>query len=156
MKHIEWIALLVVSSLLAFSASCQLQKFKHSPLRAASDANRFLSALYFERDYSKALELADPILSQSATKENLEVMVDELKQQKGEVREFKADSYLMVQGRGMELFYVGHWQRGTSYHRLVLSGDADSGYRVSGIWYKDEPYPDQALRHRFSEEIVVR
>jgi len=66
-----------------------------------------------------------------------------------------ADSYLMVQGAGMELFYVGTYDNGVLYHRLVLAGDASAGYRVTGIWFKPEPYPENVMRKKFETEIPV-
>ena len=44
---------------------------------------------------------------------------------------------------------------GTLYHRLVLQGEATSGYRVSGLWYQFDPYPPQTLRRKFETDIPV-
>lgn len=55
----------------------------------------------------------------------------------------------------MELFYTGVYERGTLYHRLVLQGEATSGYRVSGLWYILDPYPEQTLRRKFETNIPV-
>ena len=67
-----------------------------------------------------------------------------------------AESYLMVQGAGMELFYVGTYDNGVLYHRLVLVGDASAGYQVAGIWFKPDPYPENAARQKFETEIPVQ
>ena len=55
----------------------------------------------------------------------------------------------------MELFYVGTYDNGVLYHRLVLAGDASAGYRVTGIWFKPEPYPENVMRKKFETEIPV-
>ncbi len=55
----------------------------------------------------------------------------------------------------MELFYVGTYENGTLYHRLVLMGDADTGYKVSGIWYSVDPYPKHTLRREFKQPSLV-
>lgn len=54
----------------------------------------------------------------------------------------------------MELFYVGMYEEGTLYHHLILLGDP-SGYKVSGVWYSLDPYPEQASRRKFNQEILV-
>ena len=124
-------------------------------MKAVSDTNQFLKALYFDERFAEALRLADPTLRNSASPADLENIVKKTKQEVGDVKKLKADSYLMTQGRSMELFYVGTYEKGTLYHRLVLVGDASSGYKVSGVWFQPEPYPEQALRRKFSADIFV-
>ena len=55
----------------------------------------------------------------------------------------------------MELFYVGEHEKGLVYHRVVLLGDGSEGYKVSGLWYQLEPYPQHGLRAPLEEKIVV-
>lgn len=147
-----WVGCLTVLAL----SSCKVESIRHEPSRAVSDTNQFLRALYFDEDYSRALVLADAQLRQSLSANDLKRLVEGIKQQRGKLRTLKADSYLMVQGRGMELFYVGTYENGVVYHRLVLMGDATSGYRVSGVWYSTDPYPEQALRRKFDQDINVQ
>lgn len=136
-------------------AGCHVQTVNHEPAQAATDTNRFLKALYVDKDYPKALALADTQLRQSTTANDLKQMAEGIREQRGELKTLKADSYLMTPGRTMELFYIGEYTKGTLYHRLVLIGDVSSGYRVSGVWYQTEPYPDQTLRRRFDQDILV-
>lgn len=135
--------------------ACRFQAVQHSPVRAASDANKFLKALYYDEDYVKALELADEQLRSAATVENLKQIVEQIKQKRGNLRQLWGDSYLMTPGATIELFYVGDYDQGISYHRVVLVGDASSGYRVSGIWFQDEPYPQQSRRRKFDVDVLV-
>ena len=146
---------LALGFLILLVSGCRLQTVRHEPSQAVSDGNHFLKALYLNEDYPKALELADVQLRQSLTVDDLKHLVEGIKQQRGELRTLKADSYLMGQGRGMELFYVGIYEKGILYHRLVLMGEASSGYKVSGVWYSLDPYPEQPLRRKFNQEILV-
>ena len=134
---------------------CWFQSIKHNPTTAAFATNVFLRALYVERNYERALSLSDEALRKSATADNLAQMVDLAEKNCGALKELKADSYLMAPGKTMELFYVGKCDKGILYHRLVLVGDASNGYRVSGVWFQDSPYPEQAMRRRFETVIVV-
>ena len=91
--------------------ACRPQAVNHSPSKAAFDANQFLTALYSDEDYVKALDLAADPLRQSATAHDLKNMVERIKQERGTLKKLKADSYLMTQGQTMELFYVGNMRR---------------------------------------------
>ena len=145
----------IIVALILLLSACHFQSVTHSPLQATADANQFLKALYFDEDWAGALRLADEGLRHSVTGDNLKKMVDEVKQQRGVLKRLKADSYLMTQGKTMELFYIGEYEKGVLYHRLVLIGDASSGYRVSGVWFKPEPYPESPLRRKFDGDIFI-
>jgi hypothetical protein len=148
---------IIIAGLLAVSVTgCHFQTFRHSPERAASDANVFLKALYIDHDYQRALDLADAELRKAATVENLQQMVEIGDNKLGKIKELRAESYLRTQGRSMDLFYVGDYERGVLYHHIVMAGDASAGYRVSGVWFKDDPYPEGPLRLRFERNLVVR
>jgi hypothetical protein len=148
-------AKLIIVSLVFVFSGCRIQTVKHSPVRAAIDTNQFLRAFYFDEDYAKALELADGQLRQSATSDDLKKMAEGIKQERGALKTLRADSYLMTQGETMELFYTGEYEKGVLHHRLVLVGDASSGYRVSGVWFQADPYPENPLRRKFEGEIFV-
>jgi hypothetical protein len=148
--------ILIVGFLLLFLTSCRLETFRHEPTQAISDTNQFLKALYLDEDYRKALEVADVHLRESTSPDDLKQMVGGIKQQWGKLNALKADSYLMTPGRTMELFYVGTYEKGVLYHRLVLGGDLSTGYKVSGVWYSPDPYPEQPLRRKLEKELQVK
>jgi hypothetical protein len=54
----------------------------------------------------------------------------------------------------MEVFFVAEHANGLVYHRLVMIGDASSGYKVTGVWFKFEPYPPNSARIKFEGEVV--
>ena len=147
---------LIIASLLLSLSACHFQSVRHSPVKAAFDTNQFLKCLYFDEDCRGALRLADEQLRKSVTADELKRMVDGMKQEWGALKKLRGDSYLMTQGETMELFYIGEYEHGVLYHRLVLMGDASSGYRVSGVWFRPEPYPENSLRRKFNGEILVR
>jgi len=148
-------ALTLTLSLLVLTG-CRYETVTHEPVRAASDTNRFLKALYFEEDYPKALDLADVQLRQSTNADDLKRLVEGIQQQHGKLKTLRADSYLMTPGSTMELFYIGEYEKGILYHRLVLMGNASSGYRVSGVWYQPGAYAAQPLRRSFNQDIQVK
>lgn len=144
---------LIIALVAIADCACRLQKVDHSPSKAALDANQFLKALYADEDYVKALNLsADPV-RQAASADDLKKMVEKITQEHGTLKSLKADSYLMTPGQSMELFYIGEYEKGFLFHRLVLTGDASSEYKVKGVWFQPDPYPSNPLRRRFENEI---
>lgn len=141
--------------LILVGLACQVQTFKHDPIKAAENGNIFLKALYLDEDPYKAFEFSDPQLKQSATPNNLLEMTAAISRQYGKLTQLRADSYLMKQGQTIELFYVGTYDKGTLYHRIVLIGDATVGYKVSGVWFQPEAYPEQPLRRKFDHDMFV-
>lgn len=146
---------LVIALVTIAVSACRLQTVNHSPSKAAFDANQFLKALYSDEDYLKALNLAADPVRQSASADDLKKMVEKIKQEHGTLKRLKADSYLMTQGQSMELFYIGEYEHGFLFHRLVLIGDASSEYKVAGVWFQSDPYPTSPLRHKFETEILA-
>jgi hypothetical protein len=146
----------IIVSLFLFLSGCRLQRVKHNPVKAAFDANRFLKSFYFDEDYNQALRLAGEDLQVSTTPDDFKEMLDGIKRQKGGLKILKADSYLMTPGATMELFYTGEYERGALYHRLVVVGDAASGYRVTGVWFQTEPYSESQFRRKFDLNILVK
>jgi hypothetical protein len=137
-------------------AICGCYFSRHHPTRAASDANSFLKALYLDHNYEAAWDLGDDTLHKSASVETLERMSWWIEDNSGQLEELKAESYTPPSGDSIELFYVGRYEKGVLYHRLLLVGDASKGYRVSGVWFRDSPYPQLAPRHPFEINIVVK
>jgi hypothetical protein len=136
-------------------AGCRFEAVEHNPNKAISDAHLFLKALYVDEDYQKAFNFAHAELQQTAKPDDLRKVVARIKSQYGNLERLKADSYMQTPGSTMELFYVGTYDKGTLYHRVVLMGNVSSGYKVSGVWFKAEPYPEHTLRHKFNVDIYV-
>jgi hypothetical protein len=141
--------------LLCFSP-CHFQAIKHDPIKAALDTNQFLKVLYFYGNPSEALKFSTEEFRTSGATDGLTKMLGQIKREQGSLRSLAADSYLMVQGPAMELFYVGTYDNGVLYHRVVVAGEASAGYRVSGVWFQHEPYPQSTLRRKFQIEISVQ
>ena len=141
--------------LLCFSA-CHIQATKHDPEKAVLDTNQFLKAFYFEENPSEALKFCDEQIRTSGATDALTKMLSQIKRERGALKGLVADSYLMVQGPAMELFYVGTYENGVLYHRLVVVGNALDGYKISGVWFQHEPYPEGPLRRKFQVAIPVQ
>jgi len=147
---------IVLSLILFCFPACALQATKHDAVKAVIDANQFLKAFYLDENPSEALKFCDEQFGMPGAIDALTKMLNQIKAERGSLKSLTADSYLMVPGRGMELFYVGKYENGFLYHRLVVVGSASTGYKVSGVWFQHEPYPESTLRRKFETEMPVQ
>src|SRR5437016_4330540 len=102
---------------------CHAQTIKHEPMKAAFAANEFLKALFFDEDYERALSMVDPQARPTVNADELRSLVQPIKDERGTLHTLRADSYLMMSGRSIELLYVGAYEKGLLYHRVTLLGD---------------------------------
>jgi len=126
---------------LCFSA-CYFQATKHDPLKAVLNADQFLKALYLDENPSEALKFCDAQSPIPGATDDLMKLISQIKTERGPLKTLTADSYLMMQGREMELFYIGRYENGVLYHRVAVVGDESAGYKVLGVWFQHEPYPE--------------
>jgi hypothetical protein len=143
-------------ALLVSLPNCVVRPVRHEPGEALIISNKFLSALYYDGDYKRAFQYVDSHFKETASIDDLHTLVLRIKQERGNLQAIRTESYLIVPGSGMQLFYVGTYDRGMLYHRVAVSGDASSGYQIAGVWYSTDPYPRQSLRRDFEDQIVIR
>jgi uncharacterized lipoprotein YajG len=152
--HAEMRKLFII--LIAFVlAGCSFKTTTQDPATAATAANIFMHAMYIEHDAQRALMLSNEQLRASATAENLTQLAALSEQHCGVLKQLEAESFVMAAG-GIEVFYVGQCEKRNLYHRVALAGDVKNGYRVSGVWFQDEPYPAHPLRRQFQPSMTVR
>jgi hypothetical protein len=136
-------------------AACTFKSVTHDSKKAVAAATPFLKALYVDHDYNRALSLADPEFPKHVTADNLAGLVAMVETNCGVRQEFKADWYQLVPNQGLEVYYVEKCAKGTLYHRAVMRGSVQEGYRVAGVWFQSQPYAGNGMRGKFDEDIVV-
>ncbi len=149
-------AQMAISLILLCFPACYIQATKHDPVKAVLDTNQFLKALYLDENPSEALKFCDEQSGISGAIDAFTKMLAQIKAEGGHLKSLAADSYLMEPGPAMQLFYVGRYENGLLYHRLVVVGSASTGYKVTGVWFQHEPYPESSLRRKFDMEIPVQ
>jgi hypothetical protein len=145
----------IVLFILLCLPACHYQAIKHDPHKAVVDANRFMKALYLDENPSEALQYCDEQMRVPTAIDSLGKIINQTKQERGSLKRLAASSYLMEQGSAMQLLYVGTYEKGVLYHRIVVDGNASDGYRVTGVWFQLEPYPQSQLRRNFETEVPV-
>jgi hypothetical protein len=134
----------------------RVEVIAHSEQRAVADANLVLRDMYLRADYEAASAGFAPAVRQQATPAALRQIANQLTARLEKLTVLEAEAFEPIPGqRAMSLFYRGTHARGTSYHRIVVTGDA-SGYRVSGVFFRFEPYPENKLRKPLPRRVLVR
>jgi len=146
---------LCIAALFLLASGCYVAVVSHSQERALSDSNDFVSAFLVDRDAEHAWRLGDPELQRRTDVHSIQGVLETIDARVGRLREILPDSYIQTPGRTMEVLYVGTYERGLLYHRIVLAGDK-SGYRVTGFWFQAEPYPQESSRQPFRNAKAIR
>jgi hypothetical protein len=133
-------------------AGCRLDVISHDERMAASEAGEVLRLLYLRGDYVAVHERLSPELRRSSSTESLRNQASLLLQKFGKLRDLRPDSYTPVPGqRAINIFLEGKHEKAVSYHRILLTGDA-RGYKVSGLWVSERPYPPSELRRSLDSQ----
>lgn len=127
---------------LALVGCVKVQVIKHDPYRAAEDAAVTLELMFFDEDYEAARATADESFRNATTTQGMSSLVDQFSAGLGPMKELRAEAYKPMNGqKAITLFFEGTHERGTSYYRVVVTGDS-GGYRVFSIESSVKPFPE--------------
>lgn len=146
-----------ILGVLAVLAGCGSNAIRHDPGLAVAEANKLLRTLYFDEDYTRAYDELDPGHKVHYEPDHLRQTVDQMRDLFGNIEELQAYSYELISTeRSITLYYKGTNQRGASYHRVVLVGDADSGYKVTGVFLASQQYPGPKLHLKSPKDALIK
>jgi hypothetical protein len=147
--RLGWVVMVAIE--LGLLAGCRVTAtvIRHDEQRAASEAAQILSLVYIARDYDRASERMHP--ERRVARDELARLVARVEAEHGAVQGIARDSFLPMPGQNaMSLFFTADNEKGSTYHRVTVLGDAD-GYRVTGVDVQGEPYPLEQLRQAFRQ-----
>jgi hypothetical protein len=140
---------------LCLLTACQFRVILHDEDRAASDAGAVLELLYIRGDHQATHRRLHPDVQPQVTLGQLVQLASHVTAGPGPVMQLRLDSYQPMPGqRAMIIFFEGVNERGQTFHRITVLGDA-GGYRVGGLFVQMAPYPLDKLRHRFSKSLLI-
>lgn len=123
------------------SASCSNNIIKHNQHDASKAANNFVKLGLVESNYASAYMLLDTELQKTVT---VEKMADNITKMhpKDRPATIQAIEYEPIPGqRAMNIYLLGSNGTDKFYYRIVMTGDAVTGYKVGGILRGTGPYP---------------
>ncbi len=127
------------------NVSC-INLIAHNPKAAENQATRFAQVAFVARDYATAHDLLSPAARQHIPKDKLSGTITAMHPKSFPSR-VTATEYESVPGqRGMIIHLRGDGEGEDFYYRLLMEGDAPSGYRVSGLFRGNGPYPSTNKR----------
>lgn len=134
---------------------CLFNIIIHDPNKAVKTSTQVLEAIYFEGNYREAHNQFTTGFQKHYSKENLEQVRNMVSSNFGDIKELSFDSLMQMPGqRIITLFYIGTHISTISYHRVILEGD-QNGYKVSGIFFDNKPYPENKFRRRPNKSIII-
>ena len=136
--------------------ACQVNVIHHDEDRAGAEAAEVLRLIYLKADYESAHDRLAKELREKLSPSQLRDLVGQAEAGQGAVLELKLGSFLPMPGqRAMAVFFDATNERGRTYHRVVMIGDA-GGYKVAGLWVRGEPYPTDKLQQPFRREVLIK
>jgi hypothetical protein len=146
------------SALVLLLAACglPLAVVRHDETRAAAEAVQVLGLVYVAHDYGRAHARLHPGVRDGGELPDLGRLVANLEARRGSLQEVERDSFLPAPGeRTMVVFFRAVHERGPTYHRVTLLGDAE-GYRVSELAVQLEPYAPEPRRQPYPPAPPLR
>jgi hypothetical protein len=123
-----------------FMVSC-MNVIVHDQNSAARAATEFARIAFVDRDYTKAFSLLAPRSRPYITLEKLSETIPKM-HPKSFPSQVTATEYEPMPGQsGMTIYVKGDGEGEEFFYRLVMDGDASSGYQVSGLFRGNGPNP---------------
>jgi hypothetical protein len=115
--------------------------FYHDTQKARRLANSFLNAVYVEGDFTKAYSMVDADFEKNFGPGFLEKISARFAAVFSRLEGLKADYYMYESGeRSIMLLFTGISEKAPSYHKIMMTGDAQHGYKISSVVYSDIPF----------------
>lgn len=132
---------LIMAALMAACVSSCGVLFYHDPQKARAEADRFIHDVYIDGNFTDAYTMVDSDFDKNYGPGYLEKISGRFRQMFLKLDGIRADDYMYEQGeRVITLLYSGLSEKAPSYHKIVMTGDAQHGYKVSSILYSDVPF----------------
>ena len=129
----------------------------HDENKAAAEAGEFLRILFLESNFEKAYQKLSEESRNVTNPAGLQKITGMMKENIGNLKELQLDSFSPVPGqKAINIFYNGIKEKGLCYFRVFLTGDASSGYKVSGFFVANQPYPPKMYpRRKFNKSVII-
>ncbi|MGP0066412.1 MAG: hypothetical protein ACLQGP_22840 [Isosphaeraceae bacterium] len=140
MKTTDRVRTLWVLAMCGLSTSC-IRIISHDESKAANTAAEFARAAFVARDYPRAYGLLASSARSQVTLQKLTESIAEM-HPKGFPSQVDAAEYEPMPGqRAMNIYLNGTGEGEAYFYRLLMEGDAPSGYGVIGLYRSNGPPP---------------
>jgi hypothetical protein len=141
----DWMPVLVVTSCVGLP-SCGFNVITHDERAAASSAQRFARSAFVEKAFRAAHDQLSPDARLSMSLEQLTATAGKMHPGAWPTDVAAVEFEPLPGRRAMNILLRGTAENEIFYYRLLMNGDASSGYTVAGLWRGNRPYPSKAKR----------
>ena len=137
---------MLAASIVVCSLPACVRVVVHDEQAAAKAATGFAQAAFVDRDYAKASGMLAPSLARQLPIDKFPEMVAKTHPNAFPAQVTATDSERMPGLRGITIYMKGSGGGEDFYYRMVMEGDATSGYRVAGLFRGNGPHPSTNKR----------
>jgi hypothetical protein len=135
---------LLLATLLA--CTTKVNTFHHEPSIAATNAAQFAQIAFVQQNSERAYDLLADEMKNSTSLQEFKEGISKLHPSKYPLK-IEATEYEPRPGqKGMSIFLYGENEDEKFYYEFVMDGVKEEGYKVSGIWRGNGPYPPSTMR----------
>jgi hypothetical protein len=140
------VSVLVLSGFATGIISFSAHVWRHDPVEAAATAEEFADAAFVHREVDRAYKLMSPGTTAEVTPGDLASLLGQMHPSGSPGAERAVEFQRLPGFRGMNIYLVGESGGATFYYRLLMTGTADDGYAVAGLFRGTGPYPQPEQR----------
>ena len=114
----------------------------HDEDKAKIKADKFITDLFIEKDYSSAMVLASTDLEAQLDKITAEKVMKQYEKAFGKLESIKTTNYVPAGKKGFVVFSTGENSRQKSYFKTYLTGTLFIEYEITGVYFSDKDYTE--------------
>jgi|WetSurMetagenome_2_1015567.scaffolds.fasta_scaffold109630_1 hypothetical protein len=140
----------IISGIIAlmFLISCRVTVISHEEELAAKSAIDFAKVALIRQDIQHSYSLLSDNAKKTTSFENYSQILSKIHLSSYPIS-LTAEEYEPIPGQeGMNVFLYGENGSEKFFYRLIMEGTARKGYKVSGIYRGNGPYPPSNLRKK--------
>ena len=121
--------------------------------KARETAGAFMTRYYVDMEFDSALELASDSFRQRVNSGTMVKDMSAFYKKYGRMQGFSAESYIVESKTKLcAIYYRSICEKKFIYNKIVLSGDAKSGYRVEAAFASELPFKEYQEQKKFKKE----
>jgi len=143
----------VATLLCSTACTPQVRTLEHSPTMAAEEARSFARAALIERDFPKAYRMFADKSQRSTSFDQFTEAIRNSHPRAFPLTLAVVEYEPVPTQSGMNIYLYGENGEEKFYYRFVMEGVRETGYKVSGLWRNNGPYPPAPLKRRLGEGL---
>ena len=146
-------SLICLSFAVFFAWSCRSSVIIHDENSAAQEAARFAFTVFVRQDASGGYSLLADTAKKQLSFEQFRAVNAKLHPSTFPTRVVATEFEPIPGQEALNIFLFGEGENEKFYYRIPVEGSLNEGYKVSGMYRGNGPYPPSSLRQKLKAEI---